>query len=359
MKQANFWKNKKVLVTGHTGFKGSWLSLWLHTLKSKVYGYSLEPPTKKNIYKIANIKKIIKKEKISNINNYNTLKKFIDSNKIEIIFHLAAQSLVRRSYENPFQTIRSNTMGTASILECIRNCKSVKTAIIVTTDKVYKNSKVKNFYKETDSLGGREVYCSSKAAAELLVESYSDSFFSTEKNNYKYIATVRAGNVIGGGDWAKDRLVPDCINAFSRNKPIKIRNPNFTRPWQHVLEPLSGYLLLAEKLHRQYKKPKFSSWNFGPNKTQHAQVKKLIDLLSKFWEGDTRVFKSIKSRSKLYETKDLFLNSFKAKRYLNWKTKWDLKKSVQMTTEWYLAEKNGLNMYKFSLNQLRDYEKEK
>ena len=153
--------------------------------------------------------------------------------------------------------------------------------------------------------------------------------------------------------------MPDCINAFSRNKPIKIRNPNFTRPWQHVLEPLSGYLLLAEKLHRQYKKPKFSSWNFGPNKIQHAQVKKLIDLLSKFWEGDTRVFKSIKSRSKLYETKDLFLNSFKAKRYLNWKTKWDLKKSVQMTTEWYLAEKNGLNMYKFSLNQLRDYEKEK
>lgn len=346
-------------MTGHTGFKGGWLSLWLYKNKSQVYGYSLRPPSKKNFYNIVNVKKILSAEKIANVTNYSLLRGFIEENKIEIIFHLAAQPLVRKSYREPFETIKSNTFGTASVLECIRVCDSVKSAIIVTTDKVYKNSKVKNYFKETDILGGREVYCSSKAAAELLVESYSDSFFGVNNKKTKSVATVRAGNVIGGGDWAEDRLIPDCIKSFFKNKSIYIRNPSFTRPWQHVLEPLGGYILLAEKLYTDKNKPKFSAWNFGPKKSEHASVKKVLDLLMKFWKKKVKVSFNNNDKVSLYETKDLFLNSSKAKKLLKWTPKWNLTNSLQKTSDWYLAEDSSNDMYKFSMKQIDEYENKK
>ena len=352
-----FFFKKKVLITGHTGFKGSWLSLWMHLMGAKVLGISKDIPTSPSHFKLANLNKLVKSNFID-IENLEKIKKIIKDFKPDYIFHLAAQAIVKKSYSNSITTWKSNLIGTINILESLKEIKKKTIVVLITSDKVYKNIETKKGYKENDILGGVDPYGASKSATEIAINSYIKSFFSSKKNKI-FISTARAGNVIGGGDWAKDRLIPDCINAFSRNKPIKIRNPNFTRPWQHVLEPLSGYLSLAEKLHREKKKPRFSSWNFGPNKTQHAQVKKLIDLLSNFWVGDTKVFKSIKSNSKLYETRDLYLDSFKAKRNLNWKTKWDLRKSVQMTTEWYLAEKNGLNMYEFSLKQLKDYEKEK
>lgn len=350
----NFWRGKKTLVTGHTGFKGGWLSTWLNYKKSIVYGYSLNPPTIKNFYEIVNLKKIIKSEVCDDITNLNRLMNFIKKNKIEIIFHMAAQSLVRKSYEKPFETIKTNVIGTSAVLEAARLCKSIKTVIIITTDKVYKNDNKKSSFKESDTLGGKEIYCSSKASTELLVESYYDSFFS--KSNRVNVATVRAGNVIGGGDWAEDRLVPDCIKSFSKNKIVEIRSPKSVRPWQHVLEPLNGYMILAEMIHNK-KLSDFSSWNFGPNIGGHANVKDIVELISQFWPSNYNLTIDINKKKQPYESKYLSLNSSKAKKFLRWKPKLSIKQSIKNTVDWYVASIEKKDMMKYTLEQIVDYEK--
>ena len=257
-----FWKKKKVFVNGHTGFKGSWLCIFLKFLGAEVTGYSLKPKTKPSLYNLAKINRIIKKSVIADVRDYKRLYREIKNSNATIVFHLAAQPLVRYSYLLPKETFDTNVLGSLNILECVRKIKKIKSSIIITTDKVYDNSKNKIF-KETDKLGGIDPYSSSKVCVEHLFSSYINSFFKKSQN--QKLATVRAGNVIGGGDYSKDRLIPDIYRFAKKNKKIILRNPNSTRPWQHVLEPLSGYLLLVEKLSKNKMNKLYQSWNFGPN----------------------------------------------------------------------------------------------
>ena len=275
--QKNFWHKKKVFITGHTGFKGSWLCIFLNYLGAEITGYSLKPNTKPSLFNLAKIERVIKKSIISDVRNYKKLSYEIKKSKASIIFHLAAQPLVRLSYLHPKDTFDTNFTGTLNILQAIKKNKNIKTGIIITTDKVYDIRKNKVF-KETDVLGGVDPYSSSKVCVEFLYNSYNKSFFSSSKQN---ITTVRAGNVIGGGDYSLDRLIPDIYKSAKKNKIIFLRNPNSVRPWQHVLEPLSGYLLLAQKIHNKKMPPNYYNWNFGPNISSCKSVKYLADYLSK------------------------------------------------------------------------------
>ena len=255
----NFWYRKKVFITGHTGFKGSWLSLWLLKLGAELKGYSLKPNTSPSIYKALKLNEVIESE-INDIRNFNELEKSITSFKPDILFHMAAQPLVRDSYKDPLYTFETNTIGTANVLEACKFSTNLKTIIIVTTDKCYENDERSSAYVETDSMGGKDPYSASKGCAELITSSYRHSFLKDLK---KGVSSVRAGNVIGGGDWSKDRLIPDILRSFEEGKKLSIRNPDAIRPWQYVLEPLSGYLMLAQNLHDDY--VNFSSpFNFGP-----------------------------------------------------------------------------------------------
>ena len=265
----NFWKKKNILITGHTGFKGGWLSVLLNLLGSNVYGYALSPVGKHNFFNSVNLKKIFKKDFRNNISNLNHLKKCIKKSNAEIIFHLAAQSSVVESFKNSKNTVLTNVIGTSNILEAAKNLKSVKCIIIVTTDKVYQNYKTQKYFDETSQLGGDDVYSGSKACCELLVHSYRKSFFQNTNCN---IATVRAGNCFGGGDWTPERIVKDILENFYVNRHLKLRNPNATRPWQHVLEPLFGYLLLAQKLSSRNGKMYTQPWNFGPSLKQNMNL---------------------------------------------------------------------------------------
>ena len=256
----SFWKNKKVLITGHTGFKGSWMTLILSNLGAKVYGYALNPISNPNFFDGLKLTKFLQKDIRANIQDLKRLKKTINAIKPSIVFHMAAQSSVLVSYKNPNDTVTTNILGTTNLLESIKDCKSIKSAIIVTTDKVYLNLEKKKKFKEIDHLGGYDVYSGSKASCEVITHSYINSFF---KNSHCKIATVRSGNCIGGGDWTKDRIIKDCAESLIFNKQMIIRSPKASRPWQHVLEPFFGYLTLAKKL---YINKKFAgSWNFGPN----------------------------------------------------------------------------------------------
>ena len=272
-----FWNKKKVFITGHTGFKGGWLCIFLKLLGAEVTGYSLEPETKPNLFTLANIRKKIKKSIIGDVRDYKKLYHEIKKSKANIVFHLAAQPLVRLSYIYPKDTFDVNFRGTLNILECIKKIKKINTGIIITTDKVYDITKNKIF-KETDALGGLDPYSASKVCVEFLFNSYYKSFF-TNKN--QMIATVRAGNVIGGGDYSQDRLVPDIFKSTEKNKKLYLRNPDSVRPWQHVLEPLSGYLLLAQNIHSSKIKRLKQNWNFGPNISSCKSVRYLADYLNK------------------------------------------------------------------------------
>ena len=272
----SFWKDKKVFITGHTGFKGSWLSLFLKHLGAEVTGYSLAPITKPSLFALAKIKNVIKKSIIADIRDHKRLQKEIEKSKATIVFHLAAQPLVRLSYFHPKETFDVNFTGSLNILEAIKKNKRITTGIIITTDKVYDISKNKIF-KEEDTLGGSDPYSASKVCVEFLFNSYQKSFFSKSK---KMIATVRAGNVIGGGDYSLDRLIPDIFKSKTKNKKILLRNPNSVRPWQHVLEPLSGYLLLAQNINNKKIKKLKQHWNFGPNISSCKSVKYLTQYLS-------------------------------------------------------------------------------
>ena len=329
---SKFWKNKKVFVTGHTGFKGGWLCLILNLLGAEVTGYSLKPKTNPSLFRLAGIKKLVKKSIIADVRNYENLLKQIKFSKANIIFHLAAQPLVRQSYLEPKETFETNIIGTLNILECIRKIKSIKSSVLITSDKVY-DIRSNKIFKETDSLRGTDPYSASKVSCENLFLSYNSSFFSKTKK--QKIATVRAGNVIGGGDYSKDRLIPDLLANVKKNKKIIIRNPNSTRPWQHVLEPLSGYLKLAESI---YKKDKTTcsaepNWNFGPNISNCKTVRYIANFISK---KENIKFKILKTKSKIFksETNLLRLNNLKSKQYLHWFPKWNLDKTLSKILEW-------------------------
>lgn len=347
----SFWQGKKVLLTGHTGFKGSWLSLWLQRLGAQVTGISLPPANHPNLFELANVGEGINSI-FGDIRDINAVKQVFLAAQPDIVIHMAAQALVRYSYENPIETYQVNVMGTLHVLEAIRACKSVQSVVIVTTDKCYENKEWLWPYRENDSMGGHDPYSSSKACAELLVASYRKSFYAADQN--VSIATARAGNVIGGGDWSKDRLIPDIINSFSQGKMVKIRNPNAIRPWQHVLEPLSGYLLLAEKLFSNEGNDYAEAWNFGPKVESAQSVRWIVEHLAKQWK-DAKW--KIDEDQQLHEAQTLKLDSTKAYEELAWQTHWSLAETLQKVTSWYLAEQAGMDMRKVCYEQIQMFNK--
>jgi len=349
----NIYKNKTVIITGHTGFKGSWLSLWLHILGAKIYGISLQPSTKPALYKLVSLSGIIKNKKKINICNQSLVNKFIKKIQPDFIFHLAAQSLVYKSYDEPSLTWNTNVIGTLNILNSLKSIKKKCSVLLITSDKCYKNLEVNRGYKEDDILGGVDPYSSSKAAAEILFGSFVKS--NLIPKNIR-ISSARAGNVIGGGDWSLNRIVPDTIKSWSINKKVIIRSPDSTRPWQHVLEPLSGYLYLAAVLYKS-KKLSGQSFNFGPSSKNIFTVKKLINQMSKIWAGKNLTnFYEIKNNNKKYESKLLKLNCNKAKKILNWKQTLDFKQTVKFTIKWYIFYLQNKKGYQdFSKNQINQY----
>lgn len=351
MLDKNFWKGKKVLITGHTGFKGSWLSIILIELGAIVVGYSLDPYSEEENFSLCKLK-----EKLidirGDIRNSKMLKNAIEKELPDIIFHLAAQPLVKLSYEKPVETYETNVIGTMNLLEGIRRIEKKITVILITTDKCYANKEQFFGYREIDSLGGYDPYSSSKACCEILIDSYRNSFFNIENYQYhkKAIASVRAGNVIGGGDWAKDRILPDIIRAIEENEKIILRSPNSVRPWQHLLEPLSGYLMLAEKL---YGDISFSgSWNFGPEIDELVTVKGITESVIKAY-GRKYSFE-IKENKEIHETNILLLDITKAKLKLGWKPKLNTKEAIELTVDWYKRYKNE-ECYLLAVEQINNY----
>jgi CDP-glucose 4,6-dehydratase len=345
----NFFRNKTILVTGHTGFKGSWLSLWLQQLGAKVVGYSLEPPTQPNLFTLANVADGMKSI-IGDIIDFKSLLHVIETHKPEIVFHLAAQPLVLYSYNEPIETYATNVLGTVNVFEAIRQVACTKTIVNITTDKCYENKEWHWGYREQDTLGGHDPYSNSKACAELVTSAYRNSYF--KKMNIG-LASARAGNVIGGGDWAEKRLVPDIIQACMNHQSVCIRNPYALRPWQHVLEPLSGYLLLAKNLHE--KPEQFAEgWNFGPNDDDIKPVEWIADYITKQWSKQASWYID-KQSEKLHEATFLKLDCGKAKSILNWKPRWDLSMGLNKTIEWYQAYQDKQNMREVTLGQIKNY----
>ncbi len=352
----NIYKDKKVLVTGHTGFKGSWLTEWLLYLNANVYGYALEAPTNPSLYEqLGNSKHI--RSKICDIRNFKVLKKFIGDVKPDVIFHLAAQSLVRDSYEDPMFTLETNVTGTANLLEAVRQLKISTNIIVITSDKCYDNKEWIYGYRETDALGGYDPYSASKGAAEIVVSSWRNSFFNpTNFQDHKVkLASARAGNVIGGGDWSKDRILPDCIRALQNNETIRIRNPLATRPWQHVLESLGGYMLLGMKLMSctdDDAEIYCSAFNFGPYNTSNKTVKVLVKEVLSHWKGSWE----FNREDALHEAFLLNLSIDKATQILNWNPVWDFKTTIEKTVEWYKKSQEDTAIIKrITKAQIKDY----
>jgi CDP-glucose 4,6-dehydratase len=345
----SFYSNKKVLVTGHTGFKGSWLAIWLNELGANVTGYSLPPNTNPNHFEAASLKNILKNY-FGDVRNFEEFEKVIKTEKPEIIFHLAAQPIVGISYKEPKLTYETNVIGLVNLLEIVRKVDFVKEVIIITTDKCYENKEWERGYKEEDRLGGRDPYSSSKACAELVASAYRSSFF---KDDNVKIATTRAGNVIGGGDWSEQRIIPDCVKALSQKLPVKLRHPNSIRPWQHVLESLSGYLLLGSVINT---KAEFAdAWNFGPGSQKSYTVKELVKAFVKYWgAGDESVIEA--EDNSFHESNILKLDCSKAKKLLNWESVWDFEKTAEETGSWYKSfYKDKTDIYKLSVSQIKNY----
>ena len=342
-----FWRDKKVLITGHTGFKGGWLTLVLLKLGANVTGLSLKE-NQKSFFSMCKIKKKINKNIYCNINNYSKLKKVILKNDPEIVFHLAAQPLVIESYINPISTLNTNVIGTANLLNALRYSKKIKSIVIVTSDKCYENINKKK-YSENDKLGGDDIYSASKSSTELITSAFRESFFSKSKK--VNIASARAGNVIGGGDYSKNRIFPDIIKSYEGKKQCIIRNPKHTRPWQHVLDPINGYIRLAEKLYKSQNKKFNNAWNFGPLR-ENKSVQDLVNFIRK--EINLKV-KRINKKNKFNESRSLNLNSNKSKKYLNWKRKLNFQQSIKMTLDWYLNSKINKDNFEFTLKQINEY----
>ncbi len=348
-----FWANKKVLVTGHTGFKGSWLCLLLNELNAKVYGYSLNPESEFSMFEQLGINNFVE-NKFADIRDLNILSNYISEVKPDIIIHMAAQAFVRKSYIEPILTWETNTIGTLNLLEAAKNLVNTCSIVVVTTDKVYENNEWVYAYRENDLLGGFDPYSASKAAAELLVSSWRNSFGFKYKN--LKIATARAGNVIGGGDWSQDRIIPDIIRALAIKNTIKIRNPLSIRPWQHVIEPLSGYLSLSKKIYLNTEDNHIqSAFNFGPNLNNSKNVTELVENVLKIWPGSWEI---INENNILHETKILNVTIDKAQELLSWKPKWDFETSVRKTVEWYQKFYNSDDILQFTKLQILDYFKD-
>ncbi len=347
---SNIYKDKNILITGCNGFKGSWLSLWLLELGANVKGISLEPPSNPSHFESLSLEQFIENKKID-IRDFDKLKKTINQIKPDFIFHLAAQSLVQKSYKRSLETFQINTLGTINLLEVLKDVQHFCRVILITSDKCYENVEWIWGYKETDKLGGIDPYSASKAAAEIAISSYMRSFFCLEKHPVK-ICSTRAGNVIGGGDWAENRIVPDCIKSWSKKEPVFLRNPSSTRPWQHVLEPISGYLRLGEMMMPMHSEHS-QSFNFGPNQYNTKSVKDLVEKMTEFWpESSYKI--SIESKYQK-EAKLLKLNCDKSYEKLNWKPVLDFDETIEMTTKWYFSFYNKNSTLESSRKDINKY----
>lgn len=349
----DFYQGKRVLVTGHTGFKGSWLSIWLNELGAEVIGIAQDPFTERDNYVLSNIGKNIKADIRADIRNGEEIKKIFKRYQPEIVFHLAAQPLVRLSYDIPVETYETNVMGTINIMEAIRNTDSAKVGIMITTDKCYENKEQIWGYRENEPMGGYDPYSSSKGAAEIAIASWRRSFFNPAeyKKHGKSIASVRAGNVIGGGDWALDRIIPDCIKALENEQPICIRSPKSIRPWQHVLEPLSGYMLLAKKMWNEPTKY-CEGWNFGPRTESITPVWEVASMVIKEYGKGT--LKDLSDPNALHEAKLLMLDISKAKFQLGWEPRMNINQCIALTIDWY-KRYNTENVYQLCKEQIEKY----
>jgi len=350
----NVYKGKTVLVTGHTGFKGSWLCIWLAMMGAKVVGYALEPDSTRNIYNTAQVKKHLLADIKADLRDYKKLEQVIEEYQPEIVFHLAAQALVKESYIHPKETYETNIMGTINLLEAIRNSDSIKTAIMITSDKCYENIEQIWGYRESDRMGGYDPYSSSKGCMELVVNSWRNSFFNPKDydKHGKVIASVRAGNVIGGGDWSDNRLVPDCIRFIEEGKDIEIRSPKSTRPWEHVLEPLSGYLRLGQLMIENPRKF-YDCFNFGPSIKSNKTVWEVVNKIIKSYGKGKAI--DVSNPNDVHEAQLLYVDPTKAYVKLGWSSVLTLDESIDFTVDWYKEALTGKNMYGYSVAQINMY----
>ncbi len=331
----SIWDGRPVFLTGHTGFKGSWLALWLRRLGAEVHGYALDPPTTPSLFEAAAVSSALAGDTRVDLADLPRLQSALTTAAPEVVFHLAAQPLVRESYRLPLATLAANVMGTAHLLEAVRQCPSVKAVVVVTTDKVYHNREWPHPYRECDALGGHDPYSASKAAAEIVTAGYRSSFFGPAGHSAR-IATARAGNVIGGGDWAADRLVPDCLRAFEAGETVRLRNPSAVRPWQHVLEPLAGYISLAGRLLDPDGADAEGAWNFGPDSMDNATVGQVARLVAELWGSGARV-ETDQPGNHPHEAGLLTLDSSAARSRLGWKPRWHLRTALEQTVAWHRA----------------------
>ena len=348
-----FWEKRKVFLTGHTGFKGSWLSLWLEQLGAVTRGFALAPPTEPSLFAAANVARGMESIE-GNICDLRALQGALHGFQPEVVLHLAAQPLVRASYQDPVGTYAANVLGTANLLEAVRGCDSVRAVVIITTDKCYENKEWLWAYRENDRLGGHDPYSSSKACAELVVASYRNSFFAPERHAQHGVAlaSARAGNVIGGGDWAQDRLIPDIMRGFARGKTVHIRNPRAVRPWQHVLEPLRGYLSLAQRLVQDG--PQYAeAWNFGPEYSDARPVQWIVEHLAANWGTNARW--QVDADEHPHEAQMLKLDWTKAAERLGWHPALPLEQALQITADWYRACASGTEMRAYTVGQIHAF----
>lgn len=344
----DFWRGKRVLLTGHTGFKGSWLALWLKRLGAKVTGIAIEPNTSPSLFKLTDIQEDMTSH-YCDIRDLAKIQILIESVQPEVVFHLAAQPLVRASYKDPLDTFSTNIIGTVNILDSLRKVESCKVAVMVTTDKVYRNKEWFYPYRESDALGGYDPYSASKAASEIVISSYRDSFLAQQG---LAVGSARAGNVIGGGDWSQDRLIPDAVRAWQAGDTLEIRNPKATRPWQHVLEPLAGYLTLAYKLWTQ---PDLAgAYNFGPQPHEVASVRTVIELAKLAIDGSKITY--VENSANVHEAGLLALEIAKSRSILNFSPQWSLEETVARTMKWYQEQQQGTAAIELCLKEISDYE---
>ncbi|APG18796.1 CDP-glucose 4,6-dehydratase [Kosakonia radicincitans] len=353
MIDASFWKGKRVFITGHTGFKGSWLTLWLQSMGAVLKGYSLNPPTEPSLYESAAVDDLIDST-IGDIRNFDQLHAAISAFRPEIVFHMAAQPLVRLSYDEPIETYSTNVMGTVHLLEAVKRVGGVKAIVNITSDKCYENREWVWGYREHEAMGGYDPYSNSKGCAELVASAYRNSFFN-EKDYAKHgvaLASVRAGNVIGGGDWAKDRLIPDILRSFENNQTVIIRNPHAIRPWQHVLEPLSGYITIAQRLYEEG--PAFAEgWNFGPREDDAMPVQFIVETMVKIWGDDAAWL--LDGNEHPHEAHYLKLDCSKARMRLGWQPRWNLVETLERIVKWHKAWIAGEDMLARSRNEISEY----
>lgn len=348
-----FWKDKRVLLTGHTGFKGSWLSLWLQSMGSQVVGYALAPPTNPSLFEVAEVGGGMTST-IGDIRDLTQLQAVLAAHQPEIVIHMAAQALVRHSYTEPVETYSTNVMGTVNLLEAVRRTHCVRAVVNVTSDKCYENREWPWGYRENEAMGGYDPYSNSKGCAELVTAAYRNSYFHPGRyaEHGVAIASGRAGNVIGGGDWADDRLIPDILRAITEGKPVNIRNPHAVRPWQHVLEPLSGYLLLAQKLHEEGA-AYAEGWNFGPQAEDAKPVQWIAEKLTKAW-GDGASW-LLDGGDHPHEAHYLKLDCSKANGQLHWHPRWRLEQALDAIIEWHRAHRDGQDMREATIRQIDGY----